>query len=169
MADSGAGTVATQPALDRQDRAAALYDAHGPRAYRLALVVLADEEAAADAVVDAFRTLCRRPGESGGSDAQQRMLLLRCVYRTAAAARARRPADPEATGRGALLDGIPPEQREALLLCMHGVSCTELATTERTSAAVIAARLELALRHLRDAGASLRVETVRAASDRGRE
>lgn len=160
VSDAGARSVATRPALDRQDGAAALYDAHGDRAYRLALAILADEEAAADAVVDTFRTLRRRRGPSGGSDAQQRMLLLRGVYRTATAARARRPADPAGTGRGALLDAIPPQQREALLLCMHGVSCTELATTERTSAAVIAVRLERALRHLRDAGAGLPAEAA---------
>ncbi len=161
VSDAGAGTVAMRPALDRRDGAASLYDAHGHRAYRLAHVILADEEAAADAVVDAFRTLCRRRGPRGGSDAQQRMLLLRSVYRTATAARARRPADPGGTGRGALLDAIPTPEREALLLCMHGVSCTELATTERTSATVIAARLERALRHLRDAGAGGPVETER--------
>lgn len=148
LSDVGVAVGATRLAGDRRDRAAAnLYDAHGRPAYRLAFALLADEAAAADVVVEAFRGLRRRPRAKRGLPALDAPILLRSVYRAAAVAR----SGTVGGDRLALIDSLPPEQREALLLSMHGVSCAELAALERTSVLVIAARLEQALRHVRDA------------------
>ncbi len=150
MSDAGAIAVATRPAPGRRLRAtAALYDAHGRQAYRLALALLADEAAAADAVAEAFGSLCRRSRLRREPRTRQRTLLLRAVYRAAAA-----------HDRGTLLSGLPPEEREALLLCVHGVSCAELAATGRTSKAEVAAQVSRALRRVRDAPGTGPAEAV---------
>ncbi len=124
---------------------AALYDAEGQRAYSLAFAIVGDEAAAADVVVGAFGTL-RSAGS--GRRAESRALLLQCVYAAATALRAR-DRGLRVDARGALLGALTPEQRQTLVLCLHGVSCAELAGIERTSTEVVAARLGQALRQVR--------------------
>lgn len=162
MSDAGTVAVAARPENDRRQReTAALYDAHGRRAYRLAFVLLADELAAADAVAEAFSELRHRSRLRREPRARQGTLLLRGVYRAASAALERRPLAAGSDDRRPSLSGLPPAEREALLLCMHGVSCTELAATGRMSRAEVAGALTRALRHARDTGGA---GPVRAAS-----
>ena len=150
--DHATGAVGTRPVSRRRCRSTAdLYDAHGRQAYRLALGLLADEVAAADAVAEAFASLRRRSRLRRDSRARQGTLLLRAVYRVAGTVLESR-SQVVAGGRATLLSGLLPGQRETLLLCLHGVSCAELAATGRTSTTEVAGQLTRALRHVRRAG-----------------
>ncbi len=63
----------------------------------------------------------------------------------------RRKADePRTIQRADLLNALPAEQREALVLCLHGAGCSELAALHDEAAKTIASRLHGALTRMRE-------------------
>lgn len=123
--------------------ARAVYDAHGRAAYTLAFGILSDRDAAERAVEEAFRTLRfdLLPGD------QPRMLLLH-VYDAATTIRDRQapvaiPVDPAGP-----LDSLPSLERDALLLCQRGLTCSDVAAILRVPKETVIEFVHSALVHV---------------------
>lgn len=161
---------------------AALYDACAPRAYGLALRILRDEHAAADAVHDAFLWLWEHLERFDAARGAPEALLLTIVHRRALdAARSRRngraslpvePVDEGALAELARVDAadlheavrravreLPPDQRVALELAyFRGFAGREIAEVLHIPEGTVRSRLRLALAKIR---AALGVEVER--------
>lgn len=125
---------------------ATLYDTHGASAFSLAFAMLADREAAEGAVQQAFWRLQDKAESNPDVEIGCRALLLHHVFR-AAVNDARQPAQRD--GVPGLVDALPDDEREALLLCLHGVGYAELAAIQRVETRTIAARLRQAVSSVR--------------------
>jgi RNA polymerase sigma-70 factor, ECF subfamily len=161
---------------------AALYDACAARAYGLALRILRDEHAAADAVHDAFLWLWEHIDRFDAARGAPEALLLTIVHRRAVdAARSRRngraslaaePVDESALVELARIDAsdlheavrravrdLPADQRVALELAyFRGFAAREIAEALHIPEGTVRSRLRLALAKVR---AALGVEVER--------
>jgi hypothetical protein len=126
-------------------RIAAIYDLHGRSAYSVAMMILADREHAEAATEDAFRSL-RNDEKARGDAGQLRTHLLRLVY---AAAKTRATARAPRAPLPALLTHAPLSEHQALVLCLHGVTCAALDASEGAPPGTAALRLHRALRQAR--------------------
>jgi RNA polymerase sigma-70 factor (ECF subfamily) len=146
-------------------RLAQLYDQHGARLYRYALMILADAAAAEDAVQEAFCELAR----AGARDPTlvnpaYLTTIVRNECYSALRQRRRQPAverpllEPRAPGAGAeeqlILDGalrqLPPEQREVIhLKVFEGMTFQEIGDRCGCSPNTAASRYRYAMGALR--------------------
>jgi RNA polymerase sigma-70 factor (ECF subfamily) len=149
---------------DRGAFVAALYERHGPRLYRYALMILADRGEAEDVIQQVFTSLlsARRPRLN------EPEAFLRASVRNAAFSRLRmrrtaraaakqwlEPAGPECSveERAALeraLGDLPAEQREVVHLHVYeGLTFREVAEVAGESINTVSARYRYALDRLR--------------------
>jgi RNA polymerase sigma-70 factor (ECF subfamily) len=147
------------------ERLAALYDAHGVRLYRYALMILADVAGAEDAVHDAFCELSKAMArdESLANPAYLTTIVRNGCY--SALRRRRRVADsepmliePQSAGAtveerlmlNAALRELPAEQREAIYLkVFEGLTFQEIGERCNCSLNTAASRYRYALVGLR--------------------
>lgn len=144
------GPQTTDVRDEAQPTLAAVYDAHGRSAFSLAVAILGDQRAAESAVLKAFGVVRRAHAHSDETEGARRTRLLQHVYRIASAAEATRPASRLGARAEAFL-AVPPVEREALLLCLHGASRAELASINRVSTGTIDAGLRRAPARIREA------------------
>jgi len=148
-----------------EDPLAALYDEHGARLYRYAVLLLADAAAAEDALQESFcrlaRMLPKKPEVLTLAYAttvvrNECYTLLRKRRRAPASqAPLLEPASPESSEEERvmleqLLKGLPPEQREVVFLkVFEGMTFQEIADLCGTSINTAASRYRYALGTLR--------------------
>ena len=133
-------------------RIAAIFDLHGRCAYSLAMTILANQSHAEAATEEAFRSL--RHDEKARGEAGQRTRLLQLVYTAANSRVTGRPSVPP-RHPAALINALPPSEREVLVLCLHGVPCAALDASEGARPGTAALHLHRALRLVRHARSDL--------------
>jgi hypothetical protein len=109
------------------------------------MMILADREHAEAATEDAFRSL-RLDEKAQRDSGHPRTQLLRLVY---AAAERRAIARASCSSLPAPLIHAPPTERQALVLCLHGVTCAALDASEGAPPGTAALRLHRALKRAR--------------------
>jgi RNA polymerase sigma-70 factor (ECF subfamily) len=152
-----------------ENRVAALYDSHGRGLYRYALMILADRQAAEDAVQQAFAKLLSHPGRIETVDSPEGYLCMAVRSECYSLLRRRRweparderlleiadPAGGRENERLALetaLRALPPEQREVVFLKVYeGRTLKEVGDLLGESTNTIASRYRYALQKLRRA------------------
>lgn len=109
------------------------------------MTVLGEAGASSSAVEAAFAELGQ---VSRMPEPLERALLLQRVYRLATS-QVRNSDAPRRT-RPELLNALPPEQREVLVLSLHHVRCSELAEIHNLTWPIIAMRLHHGLQSCRE-------------------
>jgi hypothetical protein len=130
-------------------RIAAIFDLHGRCAYSLAMLILGNPGRAEAATEEAFRAL--RYDEKARDEAGQlRTRLLQLVYAAAVSRVTKRPSLP-LLHPAALINALPSSERQALALCLHGVTCAALDAAEDAPTGSAALQLHRALKRVRSA------------------
>ena len=150
-------------AEDRGQVVARLYDAHGARLYRYALMILADRGDAEDAIQQVFAAVVADSSLAlDNPEAYLRTAVRNASFtilrrrRTAAPARMLEPIVPECSRaeQAALeqaLARLPPEQREVVHLHVYeGMTFREVAAATGESINTVAARYRYAVAKLRE-------------------
>lgn len=140
-------------ALVSAARIAAIYDLHGRCAYSLAMLILGNPVRAEAATEEAFGSLWyddKARGEAG----QLRTRLLQLVYAAADSRVSGRPSLP-LLHPAALIKALPSSERQALALCLHGVTCAALDASEGAPPGTAALHLHRALERVRSARSAL--------------
>ncbi len=129
---------------------ASIFDLHGRCAYSLAMMILANQRQAEAAVEEAFRSMQCDENATGQAGQHLRIRLLQLVYAAAIRRVVERPSYPS-LHPAALIHALPPNERQALALCLHGVTCAALDAAERAPLGTSAMRLHRALSLVRQA------------------
>ena len=130
-------------------RIAAIFDLHGRCAYSLAMMILANQGLAEAATEEAFRSL-RHDEKTRGEAGPLRTRLLQLVYAAAHSRVIGRPSLP-LPNPAALINALPAIERQALVLCLHGVTLAALDASEGAPPGTAALNLHRALKRLRHA------------------
>lgn len=162
-ASSAAIDLALPKSVADHGAIAALYDTCGREAFAIALMMVSDRRHAERVVAEAFTAFRCEPPRTARPAVRIRTLLLHHAYHAAARhlERAKPALLPQPVlrrnankrrnrQRADLLNALPTEQREALLLCLHGASCSELAALHDEAAKTIASRLHCALTRMQE-------------------